>query len=113
MHPIPGGTVKDRREICSPLRETLPAVLDRGAFCGSTRSRTAGKVFTRFEASLTAVLDRATPLGTGSPNVYLTRVDATWPCPGTVTSCHKIRQQTGGGELQSARIRRYNHRLYR
>ena len=67
--PMP-GTVKERLETCCQLWETFPAVLDRGAFRGSTRPRAAGNVFTSFGAFLDAVLGRATPLGTGSLNVY-------------------------------------------
>ena len=63
-HPVNqrrAGTVKDRLEACLRLWQTHPALPDRDAFRGSTRSRTAGNVFTSFGAFLGAVLDRATP----------------------------------------------------
>ena len=87
VDPCLGGRAKDHVGKCSHLWETLPAVLGRGAFRGCARPRTAGNVITSFGAFLGAVLDRATPLGTGSLNGH--PADAP-PKEGHVHSCPEM-----------------------
>ena len=69
-NPCLGARSRTARKRAPNCGETLPAVLGRGAFRGSTRPSTAGNVFTSLEAFLSAVVHRATPLGTGSRNVH-------------------------------------------